>query len=192
MSTAKEIPIKPFTSQKKWREWLEKNHGTSNGVWLKIFKKDSGKKTVTYAEALDEALCFGWIDGQKNKYDDLSFLQKFTPRRPRSIWSKRNQEHVARLTKEARMTTAGLKEIETAKKDGRWERAYDSAKNMEVPSDFLKQLKKNKKAHDFFQTLNKTNKFAIAFRLHTAKKPETRERRMKIFLTMMERGEKFH
>lgn len=192
MAASKQIPTKPFASQEKWREWLEKNHSTSDGVWLKIFKKDSGRRTVTHAEALDEALCFGWIDGQRNIYDEISFLQKFTPRRPRSIWSKRNQEHVARLIKEDRMTPAGLKEIEAAKNDGRWERAYDSPKNMEVPADFLKELKKNKKAYDFFQTLNKTNKFAIAFRLHTAKKPETRERRMKAFLEMLANGEKLH
>lgn len=190
MSDPKEIPIKAFASQEKWRAWLEKNHAKSNGVWLRFFKKNSGKKTVVYAEALDDALCFGWIDGQTKSYDELSFLQKFTPRRPRSIWSKRNQEHVARLIEEDRMTTAGLKEIEAAKKDGRWERAYDSPKNMEMPADFLKELKKNKKAFDFFQTLSKTNKFAIAFRLHTAKKPETRERRMQAFLTMLSNGEK--
>lgn len=192
MAVPKETPIKPFASAEKWHAWLEKNHAKSDGVWLKIFKKDSGKKTVTHPEALDEALCFGWIDGQRKAHDELSFLQKFTPRRPRSIWSKRNQEHVARLTEENRMTPAGLKEIEAAKTDGRWERAYDGPKNMKIPADFLKELKKNKKAYDFFKTLNKNNTFAIAFRLHTAKKPETRERRMKVILEMMDKGERFY
>ena len=192
MIKTKETPIKAFATQKKWREWLEKNHSRSDGIWLRIFKKDSGKKTVTHDEALDEALCFGWIDGQRNKHDEISFLQKFTPRRARSIWSKRNQEKTAKLIKEGRMTPAGRGEIERAKKDGRWDRAYESPKNMEVPEDFLKELKRNRKAYEFFKTLNKTNKFAIAFRLHNAKKPETCERRMKDFLARMERGEKFH
>lgn len=192
MKTLNSTPVKTFTTQQKLREWFEKNHAVSDGLWLKIFKKDSGKKTVTHAQALDEALCFGWIDGQRNSHDELSFLQKFTPRRSRSIWSKRNRENVERLINDEQMTPAGHAEIERAKKDGRWDAAYDSPKNMEVPDDFLKELKKNKKAREFFQTLNKTNKFAIAFRLHTAKRPETRERRMKDFLEKMARGEKLH
>ncbi len=192
MSTSKDLPIKAFTTPQKWREWLEKSHAASDGLWLRIFKKDSGKKSVTHQQALDEALCFGWIDGQRNSHDEVSFLQKFTPRRSRSIWSKRNRENVERLVKEKKMTPAGLAEIERAKKDGRWENAYDSPKNMEVPVGFLKELKKDKKAYEFFQSLNKTNKFAIAFRLHTAKRPETRERRMKTFLTMLAKGEKLH
>ena len=192
MNSSKSIGIRSFATHQKWREWLEKNHSKSDGIWLRIFKKDSGKKTVTHDEALDQALCFGWIDGQRNKHDEVSFLQKFTPRRARSIWSKRNQEKTAKLIKDGRMTSAGLAEIERAKKDGRWDRAYDSPKNMEVPADFLKELKKNKRAYEFFETLNKTNKFAIAFRLHSAKRPETRERRMKDFLARMERGEKLN
>jgi len=190
MTSKEEAPIKPFADQQKWRRWLEKNHARSAGVFLRIFKKYSGKKTVTHAEALDAALCFGWIDGVRKSFDEESFLQKFTPRQKRSIWSKRNQEHVARLIEEGRMTAAGVAEIERAKRDGRWDAAYDSPKNMEVPADFLKELKKNKKAYEFFQTLNKTNKFGIAFRLHTAKKPATRQRRMNTFLEMMAKGEK--
>ena len=190
MSSSVSTKIKSFSTQQKWRAWLEKNQGTSDGIWLRIFKKDSGKKTVTHQQALDEALCFGWIDGQRNSHDEVSFLQKFTPRRSRSIWSKRNRENVERLIKEKRMTPAGHAEIERAKKDGRWENAYDSPKNMQVPADFLKELKKDKKSYEFFQSLNKTNKFAIAFRLHTAKRPETRERRMKDFLAKMAKGEK--
>lgn len=192
MNSSTGIAIKSFATQHKWREWLEKNYSESDGIWLRIFKKDSGKKTVTHDEALDEALCFGWIDGQRKKHDEVSFLQKFTPRRAKSIWSKRNREKTAKLIKEGRITPAGLAEVERAKSDGRWARAYDSPKNMVVPADFLKELKKNKKAYKFFETLNKTNKFAIAFRLHYAKRPETRERRMKDFLARMERGEKFY
>jgi uncharacterized protein YdeI (YjbR/CyaY-like superfamily) len=184
--------IKSFPTAAKWRAWLEKNFAKSTGVRLRLFKKSSGKKSVTHDEALDEALCFGWIDAQSNKYDDESWLQKFTPRRPRSIWSKRNREHIARLIEEGRMTPAGLKEVEAAKKNGRWDAAYDSPKNMEVPEDFLEKLKRDKKAYAFFKTLNRANTYAIAWRLATAKKAETRERRMKVFLEMLSQGEKLH
>ena len=192
MSGSNETPIKAFATQQKWREWLEKNHARSTGLFVRFFKKASAKKTVTYAEALDEALCFGWIDGIRKAYDEISFLQKFTPRQKRSMWSKRNREHVARLIQDGKMTDAGLAEVERAKKDGRWEHAYDSPRNAQVPDDFLKELKKDKKAYEFFQSLSRANKFAIAFRLHTAKRPETRERRMKDFLARMAKGEKLH
>lgn len=186
------LPIKPFKTPLLWRDWLAKNHTRQEGVWLRIYKKGSGKVTVTYAEALDEALCYGWIDGQKKAYDAESFLQKFTPRRSKSMWSKTNREHVARLIKEKRMTAAGSKEIEAAKKDGRWDNAYDSPKNMEIPADFLKELKKDTKAYKFFLTLSKANTYAIAWRLQTAKKPETREKRKKMLLSMLSKGEKLH
>jgi uncharacterized protein YdeI (YjbR/CyaY-like superfamily) len=159
---------------------------------LRIFKKDAGKKTVTHGEALDEALCFGWIDGQGKSYDDKSWLLKFTPRRPKSIWSKRNTEHVERLIKEKRMKSSGIKEVGNAKKDGRWEKAYDSSKNMEMPSDFLEALKKDREAYTFFKTLNRANTYAIAWRLQTAKKPETREKRMKAIIATLSQGRKFH
>ncbi|MGH7884613.1 MAG: YdeI/OmpD-associated family protein [Thermodesulfobacteriota bacterium] len=192
MKTQKELPIIKFVSAEKWGKWLSENHAESTGIWLRFFKKDSGKKTVTYAEALDEALCYGWIDGQVKKYDSESWLQKFTPRRSKSIWSKRNKEHVARLTELKKMKLSGLKEIEAAKADGRWDQAYDSPKNMVIPEDFLKELSKNKKAKAFFETLNKTNTYSIAWRLQTAKKPETRKRRMEKILEMLSKGEKFH
>lgn len=192
MENVKDTPVKSFATAKEWSEWLAKHHDTSGGVWLQIFKKGSGKETVTYDEALDEALCFGWIDGQKRGYDETSWLQKFTPRRPKSLWSKRNREHVARLIEEKRMKPAGLKQVEAAKKDGRWDQAYDSPKKMEVPADFLKELKKDKRAYEFFKTLNKANTYAIAWRLQTAKKPETREKRMKAILAMLARGDKLH
>ncbi|TGK01988.1 bacteriocin-protection protein, YdeI/OmpD-associated family [Leptospira langatensis] len=188
-----ETPIQSFVSSKKWKEWLTKNHAIANkGIWLRIFKKDSGEETITYDEALDEALCFGWIDGQKKKYDERSWLQKFTPRRSKSIWSKRNKERTVQLIKEKRMQPSGLKEIESAKKDGRWDKAYDSPSQMEIPADFLAMLIKDEQAYEFFKTLNKTNAYAIAWRLATAKKPETREKRMQILLEMMKKQQKLH
>lgn len=192
MKNSTDSPILPFESAKAWEAWIAKNHSSSQGVWLQIFKKDSGKRTVTYDGALDAALCFGWIDGQKKSHNKESFLQKFTPRRPKSVWSKRNQEHVARLIKSKRMKPAGLKAIEAAKKDGRWEQAYDSPKNMAIPKDFLRDLSRSKKAKEFFETLNKANVYAITWRLQTAKKPETREKRKQAILAMLARGEKFH
>lgn len=190
-SPSKEL-IKLFKTPEAWRAWLTKNHSKSDGIKLQFYKKDSGKKSINYAQALDEALCFGWIDSQVNKYDADSYIQRFTPRRTRSMWSKRNREHVARLISEKKITPAGLKEIELAKTDGRWESAYDSPKNMKVPADFLKELKKNKKAYAFYQTLNKTNIYAIAWRLQTAKKPETREKRFKALLSMLAKENKIH
>lgn len=188
-----EIPIKSFASSKKWKEWLSKNYARSNnGIWLRIYKKDSGEATVTYDEALDEALCFGWIDGQKKAYDEKSWLQKFTPRRSKSIWSKKNKTRVGRLIEEKRMQQSGLKEIEAAKKDGRWEKAYDSPAQMKIPDDFLSLLKKDRQAYEFFKTLNKANTYAIAWRLQTAKKPETREKRMQVILDMMKKRQKLH
>ncbi len=136
--TTSKLPTKTFETAQEWRTWLTKHHAASSGVWIRIFKKGYGIKTVSYAEALDEALCFGWIDGQKEAYDATSWLQKFTPRRPKSVWSKRNRDHVARLIEEKRMTAAGLAEVEAAQKDGRWENAYDGPSTMEVPEDFLR------------------------------------------------------
>jgi uncharacterized protein YdeI (YjbR/CyaY-like superfamily) len=181
-----------FETPAKWRDWLEQNHSIVNGIWLRFYKKGSGIVSLNYAAALDEALCFGWIDGQTKTFDASSYLQKFTPRRARSIWSKRNIEHVARLTQEGKMDPSGLKEAEAANTDGRWQKAYDSPANMTVPEDFLSELSKDKKAYAFFKTLNKTNTYAIAWRLQTAKKPETREKRIKTILEMLSRGEKFH
>jgi uncharacterized protein YdeI (YjbR/CyaY-like superfamily) len=187
-----ELPVLPFSTPLKWERWLEKNHAKSDGIWIRLYKKDSGIPSINHAQALEEALCFGWIDGQGKSYDAASYLQKFTPRRARSIWSKRNIEHIARLDKAGKMRPAGWKEVEAAKADGRWERAYDSPANMVMPEDFLKQLSKNKKSVAFFDTLSKTNKYAIAWRLQTAKKTETREKRMKAILEMLRNGEKFH
>jgi len=187
-----ELPIQAFASTKEFTSWLAKHHKQSPGIWIQLFKIKSAVPTITYAEALDVALCYGWIDGQKKPFDAKSWLQKFTPRRPKSIWSKRNREHVDRLTKLGLMKAAGIKEVEAAKADGRWEQAYDSPGNMTVPPEFLKELAKNKRADAFFKTLNKTNVYSIVWRLQTAKKPETRDKRMKEILEMLKKGEKFH
>jgi len=192
MKVKTELPIIAFQSQKKWRAWLLKNYDSSSGAWLRLYKKDSGVKSINHDMALEEALCFGWIDGQAKSYDEQSYLQKFTPRRKGSIWSKRNTDNIERLIKERKMHPSGLAEVEKAKADGRWAKAYDSPANMKIPDDFLKELSKKPKAFKFFQTLNKTNTFAIAFRLQTAKKPETRLKRMKAIIEMLEQGKKFH
>jgi uncharacterized protein YdeI (YjbR/CyaY-like superfamily) len=192
MTVNNSLKIHAFKTAKDWKKWLEKNHAKSMGIWLRFFKKGSGIPSVTYAEALDEALCFGWIDSLLQKYDEVSYLQKFSPRRPKSLWSKRNIEHVTRLSKEGRMRPAGKREMEAARTDGRWEVAYDSSGTMELPADFLKELCKDKKAKKFFETLNRANTYAIAWRLQTAKRAETRKRRMKSLLEMLKAGKKLH
>ena len=192
MISQQSLPTKQFTSEKAWQTWLAKNHDKSNGVWLMFAKKNADKQTVTYAEALDVALCYGWIDGQKNSYDEQYWIQKFVPRQPKSIWSKKNIEHTERLIKEGRMQPAGLKSIATAKTNGTWEKAYDAQSEMTIPEDFLKALRKNKKANAFFKTLNRTNLFSIVFRLQTVKKEETRQKRIAKIIEMLESGKKFH
>jgi uncharacterized protein YdeI (YjbR/CyaY-like superfamily) len=181
-----------FRSSSAFRKWLAANHRQSDGIWLRIFKRNSGERTITYAEALDEALCFGWIDGQKQRHDELSWRQRFTPRRPKSGWSKINTQHAERLIQAGRMKAAGLAQIEAAKKDGRWTAAYDSPSKATFPDDFLAALRRNKKAQAFFESLNKANRYAITYRLQTAKKPQTRQRRMETILAMLARGEAFH
>ena len=190
MTEQNTLPTIEFKTAKTFETWLFKNHATSKGLWIKIFKKDSGEMSITYAEALDVALCFGWIDGQKKSFDEQAWLQKFTPRRNNSIWSKVNIGHVERLITERRMEPAGFKAIERAKTNGSWEKAYDSSSKMTIPADFLKELSKNKTAEAFFKTLNKTNLFSIGFRLQTAKKQETREKRIKEMIEKLAKGEK--
>jgi uncharacterized protein YdeI (YjbR/CyaY-like superfamily) len=186
------LKIRAFRSSSEFHKWLAANHQVSDGIWLRIFKKNSGKTSITYAEALDEALCFGWIDGQKESHDELSWLQKFTRRRARSSWSKINTQHVERLMGAGRMEPPGQAEVNAAKNDGRWEAAYNSPSNATFPDDFLAMLERNKKGKAFFDSLNKGNRYAIAYRLQTAKKPETRQRRMEMILAMLARGEAFH
>lgn len=187
-----ELPVVAFSTQNDLEQYFYKHHALSRGMWIRFYKKSSSIQSVNYDEALDVALCYGWIDGQLKKYDDTSYLQKFTPRRPKSIWSKRNRTNVIRLIKEGKMREAGLKEVDAAKKDGRWDVAYDSQKTMTIPDDFLKMLSKNKEAYAFFQTLNKTNLYTIVWRLQTAKTLETKERRMRAMIEMLSNGKKFH
>lgn len=191
MPNTTELPILPFESKKKFADWLAKNHDKSAGLWLKIAKKATGISTVTYAEALDVALCYGWIDGQKGSFDEQYFLQKFTPRRPKSIWSKINVEKVEGLIASGEMKPAGLKAVEAAKQDGRWAAAYASQKNIEVPADFQSALNKNKKAKAFFETLTGSRRYSFLFRIETAKKAETREKRIRQFVEMLAKGETF-
>lgn len=181
-----------FESSRHFRSWLTENHAESDGIWLRIFKKGSGKKSISYAEALDEALCHGWIDGQRRPKDARSWIQRFTPRRPRSGWSKINTAHVERLVKAGMMTPAGTKAVEAAKADGRWQAAYSSPRNAAPPGDFLAKLKQDQKASAFFQTLNRANIYAIVYRLQTAKKRETRQRRMRMILEMLAQKRQFH
>jgi len=179
-----------FDTPREWERWLSRNFRREEGIWLRFFKKVSGVPSVTYDEALDAALCYGWIDGQVRALDARTWLRKFTPRRPRSPWSKRNIDHVRRLTKAGRMKPAGLEEVRAARADGRWENAYDRASTTTIPADFLERLSKIPKAKKVFETLNKTNTYAIGWRLQTAKKPATREKRMKEILALLARGEK--
>lgn len=189
---APDLPVVTFESAAAWRAWLRTNHKASAGVWLRMFKKGSGVATVTYAEAVEEALCYGWIDSQMNRFDAESYVQRFSPRRPRSLWSKINIDRVERLIAAKRMRPAGLKEIENAKADGRWQRAYEPPSRSEVPDDFVQALAKNKKAKAFFATLNRANVYAVCWRLQTAKKPETRARRIAQLVEMFARGERVH
>ena len=186
------MKIQYFKSQAHFRRWLEKNGAKTKEVWIGFYKLGSGKAGITYAQALDEALCFGWIDGIRKSVDALSYTNRFTPRRPKGKWSKLNTGHIERLTKAGVMTPAGLAEVEGAKKDGRWEMAYESPRNAKPPKDFLDALKKNKKAAVFFKELNKTNVYAITYRLQNAKKPETRLRWIEKIVAMLAEGKKFH
>jgi len=192
MKDKKPYPELLFKTQSEFFDWMEKNHDKEDGIWTIFYKKGSGKTSINYDLALEVALCYGWIDGVSNRIDEKKYKQKFTPRRSKSIWSKINRDNIARLIKEGKMKPAGIAEVERAKADGRWDAAYDSPTDMKAPEDFLKELAKDKKAEEFYKTLNKTNLFAIHFRLQTAKKPETRANRMKIILEMLHKGEKFH
>jgi uncharacterized protein YdeI (YjbR/CyaY-like superfamily) len=187
-----ELPIHLFVAPRDLERWLEENHDSSDGLWLKIAKKGSGERTVNYAEALELALCFGWIDSQKRGLDERHFLQRFTPRRPRGRWSKINREKAEALIAAGRMRPAGMAEVEGAKADGRWEAAYDGQRAAKVPPDLQRELDLNAAAAKFFSSLDSANRYAIVYRLEEAKKPETRKRRLQKFVAMLERGEKIH
>src|SRR5690606_11405932 len=190
MADLNTLPILEFTTAELFESWLENHENHSKGIWLRIFKKQSSIETITYAEVLDICLCYGWIDAQKKSYDAQSWIQKLCPRTTKSIWSKVNIGHVERLIKDNKMKPSGFLAIEKAKADGRWERAYDSPSNMVIPEDFLTLLRKNSKADEFYQTLNKSNLYSIGFRLQTAKKQETREKRIKEIIEKLARSEK--
>jgi len=191
MPNPTELPILPFESKKKFADWLAKQHDKSAGLWLKLAKKGAEISSVTYKEAVEIALCYGWIDGQAGSVDEKYWLVKFTPRRPKSIWSKINVEHVERLIASGEMKPSGLKAVEAAKQDGRWDAAYSSQKNIEVPVDFRSALTKNKKAKSFFESLTSAKRYSFLFRIETAKKAETREKRIRQFVEMLEKGETF-
>jgi uncharacterized protein YdeI (YjbR/CyaY-like superfamily) len=187
-----ELPIILFEKPSDWASWLEENGAQSSGLWLRLAKKASGITSITYAEAVDVALCYGWIDGLKKSYDESSWLQKFTPRRPKSIWSKINCSKAEALIASGQMKPAGLAEVERAKQDGRWEAAYDSHSTATVPNDFEAALESSPEAKSFFATLNSTNRYAILYRIQTAKKAETRAKRIQEFVRMLEQHEVFH
>ena len=192
MTPASDYPIVLFADRTAFRKWLSAHHASRPGLWLRIAKTGSPLRSVTYTEALDLALCFGWIDGQKRSYDTDSFLQKFTPRQKRSPWSKRNRERVERLVAAGEMHPAGLAAVEAAKADGRWDRAYDSPGTVTVPADFQAALDGHPEAKAFFETLKGTNRYAILYRIQTAVKPETRARRIAGFVAMLQRRERLH
>jgi uncharacterized protein YdeI (YjbR/CyaY-like superfamily) len=181
-----------FPGQKAWETWLEANRKTSTGIWLRLAKKGSAIQSVSYAEALEVALCYGWIDAQKKPESEHAWLQRFTPRQDKSIWSKVNREKAVALIKAGRMQPAGLEQVQRAKKDGRWDAAYDSPATAEVPGDLQAALDRNAPAEAFFRTLDRANRYAILWRIQTAKKAETRARRIRQFVEMLERHEKLH
>jgi uncharacterized protein YdeI (YjbR/CyaY-like superfamily) len=189
---APDLPIVSFPGPEEWAAWLEENHASSPGVWLRIAKKGSGETTVSYAEALDVALCHGWIDGQKRSHDEGSWLQKFTRRGARSLWSKVNREKALELIRSGRMRPAGQEEVDRAQRDGRWEAAYDAQSKASVPADLEAELERRPAARAFFATLNSQNRYAVLFRIQTAKRAETRARRIEQLVAMLERGEKIH
>jgi uncharacterized protein YdeI (YjbR/CyaY-like superfamily) len=189
---ADELPIHLFADPDALEAWLEENHDSSEGLWLKIAKKGTGRSSVTYAEALELALCFGWIDSQKRGFDEEYFLQRFTPRRPRGRWSEINRDKAEALIAAQRMRPAGLAEVEAAKADGRWEAAYAGQRTAAIPDDLQRELDASPAAAKFFDTLDSANRYAVIYRLNDAKKPETRERRRRKFVAMLERGEKIH
>jgi uncharacterized protein YdeI (YjbR/CyaY-like superfamily) len=186
------IPSIPFASPAEWEDWLEDNHALSDGVWIRMAKKNAGIESVRYPEVLESALCFGWIDARREALDERYFLQRFTPRRSRSKWSRINRETAERLIAEGRMRPAGLAEVERAKADGRWEAAYEGQKSITVPDDLRRELDARPRAAEFFAQLSSQNRYAILYRLQDAKKPETRARRLQTFVAMLEAGETLH
>jgi uncharacterized protein YdeI (YjbR/CyaY-like superfamily) len=189
---ADELPTLLFTGPAELEAWLEENHAASQGVWLQIAKKGAKEPSVTYDEAVELALCFGWIDSQVRRFDEEHYIQRFTPRRPRGRWSRINREKAEVLIAAGKVRPVGLAEVEAAKSDGRWEAAYEGQRTAKVPPDLQAELDANPAAAEFFASLSSANRYAILYRLDDAKKPETRERRLRNFVAMLERGEKIH
>jgi uncharacterized protein YdeI (YjbR/CyaY-like superfamily) len=190
-ATAEPTPL-IFRDQKEWASWLDEHHKVSPGVWLRIGKKGSGLQSLTYTDAVEIALCYGWIDGPKRAYDGVSWIQRFTPRGPNSVWSRINRNKAEELIRSGRMRPAGLDAIDRAQQNGRWETAYDSPSRSAVPRDFQAALNGNRKARSFFASLDRANRYAILWRIQTAKRPETRARKIQEFIRMLERREKIH
>jgi uncharacterized protein YdeI (YjbR/CyaY-like superfamily) len=184
--------IAEFRSMSQWDKWLAKNYSKSTGIWVRFFKKASDISSISTSDALDVALCYGWITGQAKPYDEKSWLGRFVPRRPKSIWSKINTKRAERLIREGRMKPAGLRQIEKAKKDGRWDRAYSPPSTAKLPDDFIKALQKNKEAEAFFKTLDRANIYSVVFRLENAKTEELRREKIRLIIKMFEKGEKFY
>jgi uncharacterized protein YdeI (YjbR/CyaY-like superfamily) len=189
---ANDRPIIEFRDRQAWEEWLDANHASSDGVWLKIAKKGSGATTITHGEALEEAIRYGWIDGQKGAYDDAFWLQRFTARGPRSKWSQVNRRTATEMIEQGRMKPAGLAQVHAAQKDGRWESAYASQRTIAVPDDFQSALDANPKASEFFATLKSSERYSFLYRIHDAKRPETRARRIREYVTMLADGKTIH
>lgn len=185
-------PMLGFESQKTWERWLEENHGTSPGIWMRLAKKASDTPSVTYTEAVESALCYGWIDGQKRPHSDTAWLQRFTPRRSKSMWSQINRDKALGLIEAKRMKVAGIAEVERARQDGRWEAAYGSPSALTTDAEFQKALNKSPVAKKFFKTISAANRYAILWRIQTAKRAETRERRIREYVEMLEKGETLH
>ena len=187
-----ELPVVGFATRAEWAAWLAAEHAASAGVWLRIARKDGGAESVSYSDALDVALCHGWIDGQKDRLDERFWLQRFTPRKPRSRWSKRNRERAEALIAGGEMAAAGMAEIERARADGRWDAAYDSHSTATVPDDLQAELAGNAAAREFFDGLDSTNRYAILYRIQEARRPETRARRIAKYVAMLSEGRKIH
>jgi len=183
-----DLPILEFEHRAAWQSWLDERHASSAGVWIKIARKASGIPTVTHAEALEDALCYGWIDGQRAPHDDTHFLQRFTPRRPRSKWSQINRDKATTLAEQGRMKPAGQKQVEAAKADGRWEAAYAPQSSKAIPEDFQRALNDNPAANEFFKTLTGVRRYSFLYRIADAKRPETRANRITEYVAMLAEG----